>query len=91
LSSPTSNDPIVSNDPNIDPKIPNIISIDPIVPIDATASNSTIISKVPFTPITETEAGLLTRAFKVTTTKENIIALGDFMNERNINFEKIEL
>lgn len=36
------------------------------------------------------EPELLTRAFKVTTTRENIIALGDFMNERGIKFEKIE-
>lgn len=34
---------------------------------------------------------LLTRAFKVTTTRENIIVLGDFMNERGIDFDKIEL
>lgn len=34
---------------------------------------------------------LLTRAFKVTTTRENIIALGDFMNERGIDFDKIEI
>lgn len=34
---------------------------------------------------------LLTRAFRVTTTRENIIALGDFMNERGIEFDKIEL
>ena len=34
---------------------------------------------------------LLTRAFKVTTTRENIIALGDFMNEKGIDFDKIEL
>lgn len=34
---------------------------------------------------------LLTRAFKVTTTRELIIALGDFMNEKGINFDKIEL
>lgn len=34
---------------------------------------------------------LLTRAFKVTTTRENIIALGDFMNEIGIDFDKIEL
>lgn len=37
------------------------------------------------------ESELLTRAFKVTATRENIIALGDFMNERGIKFEKIEL
>lgn len=34
---------------------------------------------------------LLTRAFKVTTTRELIIALGDFMNEKGIDFDKIEL
>ncbi|MGL4519563.1 MAG: DUF1351 domain-containing protein [Phocaeicola sp.] len=34
---------------------------------------------------------LYVRAFKVSTTRENIIALGDFMNERGIDFEKIEL
>ena len=34
---------------------------------------------------------LLTRAFKVITTRENIIALGDFMNERGIDFDKIEI
>lgn len=32
-----------------------------------------------------------TRAFKVTTTRENIIKLGDFMKENGIKFEKIEL
>lgn len=34
---------------------------------------------------------LYVRAFKVTATKEQIIALGDYMNENNIDFEKIEL
>ncbi len=33
---------------------------------------------------------LLTRAFRVTATRENIIALGEFMNARGIQFEKIE-
>ena len=37
------------------------------------------------------EVEILTRAFKVTTTRENIIALGDFMNEHGIDFDKIEL
>ena len=37
------------------------------------------------------EPELLTRAFTVTTTRENIIALGDFMNDNNIDFDKIEL
>lgn len=34
---------------------------------------------------------LLTRTFKVTTTRENIIALGNFMNEHGIDFDKIEV
>ena len=33
---------------------------------------------------------ILTRIFKVETTRENLIALSDFMNERGIVFEKIE-
>lgn len=37
------------------------------------------------------EEPLYTRAFRVKTTREKIIALGDFMNENNIPFEKIEL
>ena len=37
------------------------------------------------------ELEILTRAFKVTTTRENVIALGNFMNERGIDFDKIEL
>lgn len=42
----------------------------------------------PTTPSNEPK--MLTRAFKVVATIENIIALGDFMNERGITFEKIE-
>jgi hypothetical protein len=34
---------------------------------------------------------ILTRAFTVTTTRENIIALGDFMNDNGIDFDKIDL
>ena len=34
---------------------------------------------------------LYTRAFRVTTTRDNIIKLGDFMKENDIKFEKIEL
>lgn len=41
--------------------------------------------------LSSTQEELLTRAFKVTTTRENIIALGDFMNDRGIDFDKIEL
>jgi hypothetical protein len=35
--------------------------------------------------------GLLTRTFTVTTTRENIIALSDFMNDNGIDFDKIDL
>jgi hypothetical protein len=35
--------------------------------------------------------GLLTRAFTVTTTRNNIIALGNFMNDNGIDFDKIDL
>jgi hypothetical protein len=34
---------------------------------------------------------VLTRAFTVTTTRDNIIARGDFMNDNGIDFDKIEL
>lgn len=37
------------------------------------------------------EPEFLTRTFTVTTTRENIITLGDFMNDNNIDFDKIEL
>jgi hypothetical protein len=37
------------------------------------------------------EPQFLTRAFRVTTTRDNIIALGDFMNENGIDFEKIQI
>lgn len=48
---------------------------------------------IPFGPAQEDfyKPEILTRAFRVTTTRENIIALGDFMNAREIDFEKIEL
>jgi len=36
------------------------------------------------------QSEILTRIFKVETTRENLIALADFMNERGIVFEKIE-
>lgn len=47
--------------------------------------------QVPFSQSRTQQPELLTRAFKVTTTRENIIALGDFMNEKGIDFDKIEL
>ena len=34
---------------------------------------------------------LLTRAFTVTATRDKIIALGDFMNDNDVDFDKIEL
>ena len=37
------------------------------------------------------EPEMYTRAFKVTGTRDDIIALGDFMNGRGIKFEKIAL
>lgn len=37
------------------------------------------------------EEEIYIRAFKVTTTRDNIIALGDFMKKNGINFKKIEL
>lgn len=37
------------------------------------------------------KAEMYTRAFKVVGTRDDIIALGDFMNERGIKFEKINL
>lgn len=44
----------------------------------------------PVTPApTPSSPELYTRTFRVTTTRENIIALGDFMNARGIKFEKV--
>jgi hypothetical protein len=44
----------------------------------------------PVTPApTPSSPELYTRTFRVTTTRENIIALGDFMNSRGIKFEKV--
>ena len=64
----------------------------------AEKQNDTTIPSVPANNIQYTEhedkpaqQELLTRAFRVTTTRENIIALGDFMNETGIDFEKIEI
>lgn len=42
-------------------------------------------------PKAESDGTLYTRAFKVYATKEQIIALGDYMNENGIQFEKIKL
>ena len=42
-------------------------------------------------PKAESDGTLYTRAFKVYATKEQIIALGNYMNENGIQFEKIQL
>lgn len=42
-------------------------------------------------PKAELDVTLYTRAFKVYATKEQIIALGNYMNENGIKFEKIQL
>lgn len=39
----------------------------------------------------ESSSELITRTFTVTATKEKIIALGDFMNDNDIDFDKIDL
>ena len=49
-----------------------------VQPIQTTAP---VISNIP---------EMLTRAFRVTASRENIILLGNFMNERGIKFEKID-
>jgi hypothetical protein len=67
------------------PSVPKAPSV-PTVP-----KNDTISPSAPFDSVTDKKEELLTRAFKVTATRENIIALGDFMNERGISFEKIEI
>jgi hypothetical protein len=51
----------------------------------------TVAYTAPVTPVQQTETTTLTRAFKVTASKELIIELGDFMNQKGIVFEKIEL
>lgn len=51
----------------------------------------TVAYTAPVTPVNQPEATTLTRAFKVTASKELIIELGDFMNQKGIIFEKIEL
>jgi hypothetical protein len=56
-----------------------------------TATNKIPFEEVVFKESPKSQPELLTRAFKVTTTRDNIIALGDFMNEKGINFDKIEL
>lgn len=54
-------------------------------------ANQKVDEQVPFGQSGIRQSELLTRAFKVTTTRENIIALGDFMNELGIDFDKIEI
>lgn len=45
--------------------------------------------QAPVSPPAAEPPAMLTRAFRVTTTRENIIALGEFMNAHGIAFEKI--
>jgi hypothetical protein len=59
----------------------------PVADIPAETKTSLVVTIQPEQP----EAPLLTRAFKVTTTREKIIALGDFMNKHEIDFEKIKI
>lgn len=54
-------------------------------------ANQKVDEQVPLGQSRIRQPELLTRAFKVTTTRENIIALGDFMNELGIDFDKIEI
>ncbi|MEI8204970.1 MAG: hypothetical protein WCH34_18255 [Bacteroidota bacterium] len=51
----------------------------------------TVTYTAPVIPTQQPESTTLTRAFKVTASKELIIELGDFMNQKGIIFEKIEL
>lgn len=63
----------------------------PINPFDRLNQRLDTPSAQPKEASSPAQPELLTRAFKVTTTRENIIALGDFMNERGIDFDKIEI
>jgi hypothetical protein len=49
------------------------------------------VQKVKLDPIKKVVDEILTRSFKVTASKDKIIALGNFMNENGIEFQKIEL
>jgi len=66
-------------------------------PISAPPVNSPFIQDVenkglqPETVSQPEKTEMYTRAFKVVGTRDDIIALGDFMNERGIKFEKITL
>lgn len=62
----------------------------PVNPFDKASQRIQFVEE-PITKPIPSQDDILTRAFKVTTTRENIIALGDFMNKRGIDFEKIEL
>lgn len=47
--------------------------------------------EIPVSQSVSQQPTLLTRAFRVTGTREDIIALGDFMNNRGLKFEKLEI
>ncbi len=71
----------------IKPK-PEIIP-EAVLPVTETASVPIRSSPPPASLAPEQD--IYIRAFKVTTTRENIIQLGNFMNQNGIKFEKIEL
>lgn len=54
--------------------------------------SESVLPEMPDSPTPESPIApeLLTRTFKVTGTREDVMALGDFMNARGIKFEKIE-
>ena len=51
----------------------------------------TVAYTAPVIPTQQPEPTTLTRAFKVTASRDLIIELGEFMNQKGIIFEKIEL
>lgn len=60
-------------------------------PIQAENPFEQPVQKVAPDPIKKQVEEILTRSFKVTASKDKIIALGNFMNENGIEFQKIEL
>lgn len=65
--------------------------INPFDRLNQQMNNQPAPAEQPKAEPTPAQPELLTRAFKVITTRENIIALGNFMNERGIDFDKIEI
>lgn len=69
----------------------NVRPVNPFARMNQQMSEQPAFIEQPKTQPAPVKEELLTRAFKVTTTRENIIALGDFMNEKGIDFDKIEI